>query len=63
MEAAKLLEKNVNQALLDMNGLGSAPPTSISVISWKTTSQMRRVCRLLRPTLLDLCYLECLVYK
>lgn len=42
MEATMILEKNLNQALLDMHGLSSTPQTSTSAISWKATSQMRR---------------------
>lgn len=42
MEATMVLEKSLNQALLDMHGLGSTPQPSSFAISWKTTSQMRR---------------------
>ena len=39
MEAALLVEKNLNQALLDLHGLASArAETPTSVTSWRTTS-------------------------
>ena len=41
-EAPLVLEKNPNQALLDLHALGSAPTETISVDSWRTTSWMRR---------------------
>ena len=44
MEATSALEKNLNQAFLDVHVLGSAhtAQTLTSVTSWRTTSRMRR---------------------
>ena len=38
MEAALLVEKNLNQALLDLHGLLLPAETPTSVTSWRTTS-------------------------
>lgn len=42
MEAALALEKNLNQALLDLHGLGSARTDPHPLTSWKSTSWIRR---------------------
>ena len=42
MGVTMALEKNLNQALLDLHALGLPTQTLISVTSWRTTSWMSR---------------------